>query len=335
MTLAQLKAATLNSGMLLAILLAQVGSPGVVDREGAQIFSSGHVASQTSPASDSLSKPLFLKQQDDDVLRVSTELVVLNATVLDREGKFVPGLKRADFQVFEDGLEQKISAFSAEETPFAAAIVLDTSGSMETRLTLGRSAAIRFLEGLRDEDVAAVYSFDTKVEQWQDFSPGRDLPARVFGLHAKGMTVLNDAVLRTADDLAQRSEKRRAIVVLSDGGENHSRASSDKALDHALQAGATIYAVNMSEEGPGRDIAGTSILKNFAAKSGGRYISVPGGQTLRDAFAEISEELGHQYTLAYRPGNRERDGRWRALDMKVSRSAVTVRTRKGYRVPKG
>ena len=95
-----------------------------------------------------------------------------------------------------------------------------------------------------------------KVEQWGDFSPGRDLPPRVYGLKTKTMTALNDAVVRAAEDLAKREEKRRAIVVLSDGGENYSRASSDKALDRASLAAATIYGVNMSEQGPKRDIAG-------------------------------------------------------------------------------
>src|SRR5712671_7946929 len=273
-------------------------------------------------------------QDQDEVVRVNTDLVVLNATVIDKNGKFVSGLKRSDFKVFEDGAEQQLAGFTAEETPFAAAILLDTSGSMETRLTLGRSAAIRFLDGLRDEDVAAIYNFDVKVEQMQDFSPGRDLPALAFGLHTKMMTVLNDAVLRASDDLGKRAEKRRAIVVLSDGGENYSRASADKALDHALQSGATIYAVNMSDTGPGRDLAGSAILKNFAEKSGGRYIASPGGQELRDSFAAIAEELGHQYTIAYRPLNRSRDGRWRAIQVKLDLPDTTTRTRKGYRAPK-
>ena len=281
-----------------------------------------------------VSQSVLAQDQDDDVVRVNADLVVVNATVLDKNGKFISGLKRTDFQIFEDGTEQKVASFTAEETPFAAAILLDTSGSMETRLTLGRSAAIRFLDGLRDEDVAAVYNFDVKVEQMQYFSPGRDLPARAFGLRTKPMTVLNDAVLRAADDLAKRAEKRRAIVVLSDGGENSSRASSDKALNHALQAGATIYAVNMSDTGPARDIVGASILKNLADKSGGRYVASPGGMELREAFASIAEELGHQYTIAYRPLNRDRDGRWRAIQVKLDRPDVTVRTRKGYRAPK-
>jgi len=281
-----------------------------------------------------VSASVLAQDQDDYIVRVNADLVVVNATVLDKDGKFISGLKRTDFQILEDGTEQKVASFTAEETPFAAAILLDTSGSMETRLTLGRSAAIRFLDGLRDEDVAAVYNFDVKVEQMQDFSPGRDLPARAFGLRTKPMTALNDAVLRASDDLAKRAEKRRAIVVLSDGGENSSRASSDKALNHALQAGATIYAVNMSDTGPARDIVGASILKNLADKSGGRYVASPGGSELREAFASIAEELGHQYTIAYRPLNRDRDGRWRAIQVKLDLPDATVRTRKGYRAPK-
>jgi Ca-activated chloride channel family protein len=298
-------------------------------------FMSGQFLPQPARAHPSLLTPFLKQDQDDDVIRVTTELVVLNVTVLDKDGKFVRGLKRTDFQILEDGVEQKVAGFTAEETPFAAAILLDISGSMETRLTLGRSAAIRFLDGLREEDVAAVYSFDNKVEQMQDFAPGRDLPARAFGLRARMLTSLNDAVLRAADDLAKRGEKRRAIVVLSDGGENSSRASAGKALDHALQAGATVYAVNMSEQGPGRDLAGESILKNLADKSGGRYVASPGGQELRDSFAAIAEELGHQYTLVYRPLNRARDGKWRAIEIKPTRPNIVVRTRKGYRAPKG
>jgi Ca-activated chloride channel family protein len=295
---------------------------------------SGQLAPRPAGAQPGFLKATAAQDQDDDVVRVTTDLVVLNVTVLDKDGKFVGRLKRSDFQIIEDGVEQKVGGFTSEETPFAAAILLDISGSMETRLTLGRSAAIRFLEGLREEDVAAVYSFDNRVEQMQDFVPGRDLPARAYGLRTKMLTALNDAVLRAADDLGKRSEKRRAIVVLSDGGENSSRASSGKALDHALQAGATIYAVNMSETGPKRDFVGESILKNLAEKSGGLYVASPGGQALRDSFAAIAEELGHQYTLVYRPLNRARDGKWRAIQIKLAQPNVTVRTRKGYRAPK-
>src|SRR5207237_8163227 len=108
----------------------------------------------------------------------------------------------------------------------------------------------------------------------------------------------------------------------------------NKAHNQSTKAGTSTYTVNMSEEGQTRDLVGAAIMKNLAGKTGGRYLSTPGGQQLRDAFAAIAEELSHQYTLAYRPLNRERNGKWRAIDVKLSREGVTLRTRKGYHAPK-
>lgn len=282
-------------------------------------------------------KPSAAQQQsdDDEVIRINTELVVLNITVADSNGKYAHGLKRSDFKLFEDGNAQTISSFSAEETPFAAAVLLDTSGSMESRITMARSAAIRFLDGLREGDVAAVYNFDSKIEQVQEFSPSRDLAPVAFNLRAKGMTALNDAIVKAARDLSERPEKRRAIIVLSDGADTYSNASSDKALAAALAAQATIYTVDMSQMGSKDRIAGASALRNFAGKSGGRYVSTPGGQMLREAFASIVDELSNQYTITYRPTNQQRDGRWREVEVKLERAGLQARTRKGYRAPKG
>jgi Ca-activated chloride channel family protein len=288
----------------------------------------------------SLSVQAQQTQEDDDgVVRINTDLVVLNVTVLDAQGKYVHGLRRADFKVYEDGREQPaelISIFSVEETPFAAAILLDTSGSMENRMTLGRAAAIRFLDGLRADDVAAVYKFDAEIERVQEFSPGRDLAPMAFGLRANGMTALYDAIVQSAADLSQRPEKRRAVIVLSDGLDTISKASADKALHRALDAQATIYTVDMSARN-GPNPAGqqnVAVLKNFAVKSGGRFIATPGGQALREAFASIVEELRNQYTIAYRPLNRARDGKWRAIEVKLSRPELSARTRRGYRAPR-
>jgi VWFA-related protein len=278
-------------------------------------------------------------QDDDDVVRINSDLVVMNVTVVDAQGKYVHGLRRSDFKILEDGKEQPadiVSTFSIEETPFAATILLDTSGSMESRMSLARSAAIRFLDGLRPDDVAAVYKFDAEIEQIQDFSPSRDLAPLAFGLRANGQTALYDAMTRAAHDLSTRPEKRRAIVVLSDGMDTRSSASIEKALNQALAAQATIYTVDMSA-GNGPSSGGqqnAAVLRNFAAKSGGRFISTPGGQALREAFAGIVEELSNQYTIGYRPTNRTRDGKWRALEVKLSRPELTARTRKGYRAPK-
>jgi len=283
-----------------------------------------------------LPDPARAQKDDEEVVRVNSDLVVLNVTVTDGQGLYVHKLSRPDFKIFEDGREQRISLFSVEETPFAAAILLDTSGSMETRLTLARAAAIRFLEGLREEDVASVYHFGSDVEQLQDFSPGRDLPPVAYDLSSKGMTALNDAVLRAAKDLAQRPEKRRAIIVLSDGADNRSGATAEKALNAALAAGATIYTVDMMDPAAhgAEKMVAAGALKNYAVKSGGRYVSKPGGAALDEAFRGILEELSNQYTLGYRPENAARDGRWRAIQLKLSRPGLSARTKNGYRAPK-
>jgi len=278
-------------------------------------------------------------QDDDDVVRVNTDLVVLNVTVTDKGGQYVKNLKVTDFKIFEDGVEVQpnmIASFSLQESPYAAVVLLDSSGSMEARFSLARSAAIRFLDGLRPEDVAAVYRFDSKVERVQEFSGGRDLAPLAYAIRAKGMTTLNDAIVEAAKTLADRPEQRKAIVILSDGMDTFSKASSDKAVESALAVGASIFAVDMSSiETPGyarRQTAGS--LKAFADKTGGRFVSTPGGPELRDAFTGIANELGQQYTIAYRPVNKKRDGKWRALEVKVAKEELTVRTRKGYRAPK-
>ena len=275
----------------------------------------------------------------DDVIRTNTDNVVLNVTVTDKSGQYVKGLKASDFKVYEDGVEVKpemVASFSVQESPYAAVVLLDSSGSMEARFTLARSAAIRFLDGLRDEDVAAVYRFDSKVERVQEFSGGRDLAPIAYAIHAKGMTTLNDAIVEAARTLAERPEHRKAIVVLSDGMDTFSKASSEKAVESALAVGASIYAVDMSalEVGGSTRNEGAPTLKGFADKTGGRFISTAGGPALRDAFAGIAEELGHQYTIAYRPLNTAHDGKWRKLEVKLNREDLVLRTRKGYRAPK-
>jgi Ca-activated chloride channel family protein len=276
-------------------------------------------------------------QDDDDVVRVNTDLVVLNLTVTDKAGQYVKALKKSDFKIYEDGVEvpaNMIASFSLQEAPYAAVVLLDSSGSMEARFSLARSAAIRFLDGLRPEDVAAVYRFDSKVERVQEFSGGRDLAPIAYAIRAKGMTTLNDAIVEAANKLASRPENRKAIVILSDGMDTFSKASSDKAVESALAVGASIFAVDMSQIDLGGKRPGATTLKGFAEKTGGRFVATPGGPALREAFSGIAEELGHQYTVAYRPANQKRDGKWRTLEVKLQREDLNVRTRKGYRAQK-
>src|SRR5262245_26526213 len=224
---------------------------------------------------------LSITAQDDEFV-VDSTVVVVNATITDANGRHVAGLKENQFSVFEDGVQQELSFFAPEELPFAAVILLDTSGSMEDRVTLARSAAIRFLEGLRETDNAAIYRFDSKVVPVQKFSNSRDLAEKAFDLKADGMTTLNDAIFQAAVDLSSRPEKRRAIIVLSDGADTYSKKSSDKALKAAQAAHALIYTVDMSalemSGSAGKErMQNQGVLRNFSDKTGGTFISTPGG----------------------------------------------------------
>lgn len=275
-------------------------------------------------------------QDEEPVLTVESSLVVLNAKITDKAGRHVAGLRSNQFSIYEDGVKQQIDFFQAEETPFAAVILLDTSGSMGQNVSLARAAAIRFLDGLRANDSAAIYRFDSKVSRVQDFSNSRDVTEKIFDLKSYGMTVLNDAVFEAAVLLEDRPEKRRAIIVLSDGADTQSRRSADKALKAALAANAVIYTVDMSDSTQATAAlqGNRAVLKRFAERTGGTFVASPGGVAMREAFASIVDELGVQYTLGYQPVNEKKDGKWRAIELRVARPNLTIRTRQGYHAEK-
>ncbi|MDM7924256.1 MAG: VWA domain-containing protein, partial [Pyrinomonadaceae bacterium] len=229
-------------------------------------------------------------------------------------------------------IQQKTDFFQSEETPFAAVVLLDTSRSMGANVSLARAAAIKFLEGIRETDSVSIYRFDSKIKLVQDFSNSRDVSEKIFDLRSEGMTALNDAVFTAAQELSKRSEKRRAIIVLSDGADTMSGRSADKALREALAANAVIFTVDMAASGERTSavLANRAVLRNFAERSGGTFVETPGGARLREAFTGFVEELGVQYTLGYEPANMKKDGKWRSIELRVARPNLTIKTRKGY-----
>ena len=172
-----------------------------------------------------------------------------------------------------------------------------------------------------------------KVKLMQDFTEIRDVPDSVWDLRVDGETPLYDAITQSADALAQRPERRRAILVVSDGADTKSKATLDQALRKTLDAQASIYAVDLSDasvyKAQPRD-TGAQIMKEMAAKTGGKFYPSAGGSELRDAFTKTIDELRQQYTLTYESTNEKYDGKWRVVEVKVAKPLVNVRTRQGY-----
>jgi len=271
---------------------------------------------------------------DDDVISLETNLVMLNVSVTDPLENYISGLKAEDFKVFEDKAEQKIVVFGFEETPFAVVILLDASGSMGRKLTLARAACGNFVERIRDGDVFSIYSFGGfKVRTLQDFTEVRDVPDAVWDLRPDGETPLYDGIVKAAEALSKRPERRRAILVVSDGVDTKSGASLNDAVRKVTDAAASVYTIDLSDAAvykvAPRD-NGSEMMKMLAVKTGGRFFRTPGGSELRDAFTSTVEELRRQYTITYESANDKFDGRWRTIEVRVAKPNLNVRSRQGY-----
>ena len=279
----------------------------------------------------------------DDSVRLHSDLVVVNVTVTDANGQYAHGLSLNDFALLEDNARQSLNSFATEEAPFAAAILIDMSGSMEYKFGLVRGAAASFVDHIRDDDQVAVYGFNNKVRQFQDFTNVRDISDYVWEAEAKDNTRLFDCMDEAINALGTRSEKRKAILLITDGCDTtSSKASLDSVMKKALAAGITIHTVDLIEDNALLGDASVSIglrrgrsdMKEFSNQSGGRYVHSPHGDKLEEAFTNIVEELRNQYTITYYSTNAKRDGRWRKINVGVSRAGMTVRARRGYWAPK-
>lgn len=278
-------------------------------------------------------------QDTDEPVKLHSDLVVVNLTVTDASGQYARGLSIKDFTVLEDNTPQSINSFLAEEASFAAAILIDMSGSMDYKFGLARGGAASFVDHIRDNDQVAVYGFNNKVKLVQDFSDLRDISEYVWDAKAENDTRLYDCADEAIAALEKRAEKRRAILLISDGWDtSSSKASFDSVIKKALAAGIVMYSIDLIDDNARVGNAswvlglrrGQTEMKEFASQTGGRYVYSPQGDKLEEAFTNIVDELRNQYTLTYYPTNQKRDGRWRKLSVGLSRQGLMTRARKGY-----
>jgi Ca-activated chloride channel family protein len=278
----------------------------------------------------------------DQSIRLHSDLVVLNVTVTDDRGRYMSSLAPKDFYVFEDGQPQSIGSLSSEEAPFAAAILIDMSGSMEYKFGMVRGAAASFLEHIGGDDQVAVYGFNTKIRQFQDFSNARDISDYIWDAKAERETRLYDCMQEGVEALAKRPEKRRAELIISDGWDNFSKASRDSVVKHAVNEAVTMYTIDLTDdelligggEGANGLRRGRSELQEIARQTGGRYVHSPKGDQIEEAFTGLVEELRKQYTLTYYSTNAKRDGRWRKVEVRVNQAGLAARTKSGYYAPR-
>ena len=330
------------------VALAQVSRP--PDRPGADSTSGPASAAPQAPApppagTQNPGTPVSPTGQvvPGPEFRAGVELVSLNVTVVDPQGRFVTDLPKDEFGVFEDGVKQDITFFTRTNLPIQLSLLLDTSASMEDKLKTAQDAAVGFARRLRPQDVAQVVDFDSRVEVLQNFtSSSAEIETAIRRTSAGGSTSLNNAVyialkeLRKMQVRSAEELRRQAIVLLSDGEDTSSLVPFDEVLDLAKRSQTAIYSIGLRarDSGQARGFQEAEyVLRQLAQETGGRAFFPDKIEDLAGVYGQISDELSSQYTMGYVSKNQRRDGAWRRVVVQVSRGGVTPRAKKGYYAP--
>ena len=281
--------------------------------------------------------------QQEPAFRAGVDLVSLNVTVTDRDNRYVTDIDAERFQVYEDGALQDISFFSRTQLPIALSLLMDTSASMTEKMETAQQAAIGFAERLREQDLASVIDFDSRVDIRQGFTNSLDdLAAAIRRTSAGGSTSLYNAIYISLKELGKMAPeaagdiRREAIVVLSDGEDTSSVVDFDEVLELAKRSDTIIYSIGLRS----RDIRtrrgfreADFVLRQLAQETGGRAFFPRRVEDLSAIYGQISDELSSQYTLGYTSRNPLRDGRWRRLVVRIDQPNVAARTKQGYYAP--
>jgi Ca-activated chloride channel homolog len=276
--------------------------------------------------------------------RAGVDIVSLNVTVTDPSGRYVTDLTPDQFSVIEDGVSQEVIHFARSNVPIALSLLLDTSASMQDRLTTAQDAAVGFARRLRPQDLAQLIDFDRDVKVLQPFTgDGAALERAIRRTTSGGSTSLYNAVYIAMKELkkvratSEAEVRRQALVVLSDGEDTSSLVTYDELLDLAKRSETAIYAIGLRSrvellERGFREA--DFVLRQLGQETGGRAFFPAQVEDLAGVYAQIADEISSQYSLGYVSKNTRRDGAWRRVVVRVDRAGVAARTKQGYYGPK-
>lgn len=264
------------------------------------------------------------------LFRVQTALVEIHTIVFDSRGRHLRGLQKQDFEILDGGERRPPEIFESEESPLSLGLLLDITGSMQEALPALKQACLRLLDQLRPEDQVAVFAFNNRLWALSDFTRDRALTAAAIRhLRAAGRTALFDSLARTSQLVSARQGKR-ALVVFTDGNDNASALTLDRAIERARREAIPVFTVAQGEALRTRQL--TETLERIARTTGGLAFKVRKPAEIDEAFSDISRDLTASYLLAFKP--RPGTGEWRPLSVTVrGRKNVQVRCREGYFAP--
>jgi Ca-activated chloride channel homolog len=298
--------------------------------------------------------------KDATPFRADSTLVLVPVSVTDPSNRYVLGLEKEDLRLFEDGVEQKVTHFSNEDAPLSIGLLVDTSGSMGAKLDTSRRAVAEFLKTLNTADEAFLVEFSDQAQLAVPLT--RDagaIQSSMTNATSGGLTALLDAVNMGLQEMKHAKNPRKALLIISDGGDNNSRYTSTQISDLVREADVQVYAMGVFEpslsfgfsgglssglsggSSSGRlgtaELDGPRLLSAIADQTGGRALAATNLRELPGIAERIGIELRNQYVLAYSPQNPSRDGKYRKIEVKLQQPkalpALKARWRLGYYAP--
>jgi VWFA-related protein len=276
-------------------------------------------------------------------LRIDTNLVLIPVTVTTQLNQFVTGMEKENFRLFEDKAEQEIGYFASFDAPLSVGLVFDASGSMGSKLQKSRQAAAEFFKAANPEDEFFLVQFHDRPKLVVPFTQNtEEIQSRLTFTQAKGRTALLDGIYLALQALKKARNPRRALLIISDGGDNSSRYTESEVRNLLREADAQMYAIGIFEPIGARsrsaeELSGPGLLSDLTGMTGGRHFPVDNLNDLPDIAAKIGIELRNQYVLGYVSKNQVRDGKYRRVTVKLKqpRGMPPLRAlhRQGYYAP--
>jgi len=253
-------------------------------------------------------------------MKVDVDLVLVNVTVTDPMNRLVTGLEKDNFQLLEGSKTEDIRHFSSEDAPISLGVIFDMSGSMSDKLERARDAAVEFFKTANPQDEFFMITFSDRPEVLSDFTKSvEDIQGKLIFTIAKGRTALLDAIYLGMDKMREARNSKKALLIISDGGDNRSRYTEGEIRSLVKEADVQIYAIGIFDflgKTP-EEAGGPRLLDEITEVTGGRTYVLSNTNELADTATKIGMELRNQYVLGYRPSNRNHDGKWHKIKVKL------------------
>jgi len=285
---------------------------------GLALAAQGQVAVQPRPKA--ASRQQILAHSD---LRVDSNLVLVPVTVCDPMNRPVTGLEKTHFKVFDNKVEQTVTQFAMDDEPLAVGLVFDTSGSMGSKLRKSRLAASAFFGTANPEDEFFLVEFNDTPRLRVPLTVDSDeIQNQLTFTQSRGRTALLDAIMLALHEMKKSTKNRKALLIISDGGDNCSRYTETEVRNAVRESDVLIYAIGIFEPYGARgrspeELAGPGLLSEVAEQTGGRQFPVEDLSELPDIAAKIGIELRNRYVLGYSPTDQQHDGRYHRVQVKV------------------